>query len=365
MNISAYPMHGLSKMLTEGFRTRDAHLIEWFARLGNEVEVHSRPDPAPLVWRARWRRTESSPEGVIDRSRTVLRIPNLMDRTRWWVDSLRYYRAPAPASSIISWTPFAFQATGVRDTLQRTTMRVHFDLLDDWSIHHAFSGLRPEIESAYQHAFERAGSVTANSEGTLALAHRFGRRDAVLLPNGVDPERFPQTSTASGAPTIGYFGKIGRRLDDALIRDVARALPEFRFVFAGPVLERATRTALNGLPNVQFLGDIPYSRAAETLASFDVGWVPHGVERGQVGGDAIKIYEYRAAGLPVVTTPIIGVRERPIPGVLVAEAARHHAVLRSLFPPGSSRAPRDCVELPIEHTWQYKAQFILGQLAAS
>lgn len=362
MRISAYPMHGLAKMLVEGFRTRDAHLIEWFARLGADVDVHSRPDPLPVAWLARLRRTESPPRRVTDRGRTVLRVPNLVDRKRWWVDATRHYGSPEAGSQIVSWTPFAFLSTGLRDAIEREHARAHFDLLDDWSIHHAFGSIRTEVESAYRRAFELAASVSANSEGTMALAHRFGRTDARLVPNGVDPERFGAVSTATGPPTIGYFGKIGRRVDDALVRSVATALPEFRFVFAGPVLERSTRSALSGLPNVEFLGDVPYARAADTLASFDVGWVPHGVEKGQVGGDAIKIYEYRAAGLPVVTTPIIGVVERPMPGVVVAHAGEHAAMLRSLFRDGSPRAARDPIRLPVEHTWQHKAQFILEQL---
>lgn len=364
MQISAFPMHGLGKMLAEGFRTRDAHLIEWFARLGNTIEVHSRPDPAPLTWLGRTRRTEPVPPGVVDRGRSVWAVPDPRDRKRWWADSARRYRAPRAGSPLIFWTPFAPSSPAVREAITRDGVPNHLDLLDDWSIHHAFAGIRDEVEAAYRNAFELATSVSANSEGTLALAHRFGRSDAVLVPNGVDPERFARASTADGPPTIGYFGKIGRRVDDELVRRVALALPDYRFVFAGPVLDRATRAALDDLPNVEFVGDIPYSRAAETLAGFDVGWVPHGVERGQVGGDAIKIYEYRAAGLPVVTTPIIGVVERPIAGVIVADASAHAAALSNLFRAHHPRAARDPIRLPVEHTWEHKARWMLERLAS-
>ncbi len=359
--LDVFPMHGLTKMLSEGFRTRDAHLIEWFSKLGRQVSVYSRPDPWPVKSMERMRRTESIPEGVGDKGRQVLTMPPLRDRKQWWILSTKYFRYES-TSPIVTWNPFMFRSAGVMMSVKKSPRHIHLDLLDDWSVHHGYSSIRSEVEKAYQQAFETAQTVSANSEGTVALAQRYGRSDVKLLPNGVDPQRFSTISRASGRPKIGYFGKIGRRLDTRLIRSTAIALPDYDFLFAGPVLDSETKDELVDLANIVFLGDIPYRDAARTLASFDLGWVPHGVVSGQVGGDAIKIYEYRAAGLPVVTTPIIGVKERPLDGVNVADADDHPMVIRSYFQQ-DNRAERIPSQIPNENTWQYKAEMILASIS--
>lgn len=354
-------MHGASKMLTEGFRTRDAHLIEWFAKLGVNVEVLSRPDPFPLPQLARRRRTEFLPAGVAARETSVFRVPPLRDRKRWWVQSADHYPTPTGDGPLVVWSPVVFLSSRITRHITTTKPAVHFDLLDDWTVHHAFTTIHPELEEAYSVGFQLATSVSANSEGTAALAARFNRGDVDLLPNGVDPQRFALKPTASGPITVGYFGKIGRRLDASLIKRTVIALPDIQFVFAGQVLEKETVRLIGSHPNLHFVGDVPYRDAARTLASFDIGWVPHGVDEGQVGGDAIKIYEYRAAGLPVITTPIIGVRERPLEGVIVSANA-HETQIRALATGGGGRVPRQPMVIPATNTWKHKAEFILQRL---
>lgn len=361
----AFPMHGYFKMMTEGYRTRDAHLLQWFARLldgSRPLLVASRPEPFPrksLSLLAR--RTEEPLPGTRDLSPQVLTIPDLRYPKKWWIESVRHFRVPDRiAGPTVIWNPTVGLSDGIMRSAERAG-RLHVDLLDDWTLHAAFEDIWPDVERAYARLLGAADSVTANSEGTVALARRFGRSDAVLLPNGCDPDRFDPTSLASGRTVVGYLGKIGARLDERLIEATARACPEFDFWLAGPVLEKDFGSSLRDVPNVRMLGDVPYRDVPALLQRFDVGWVPHGVEVGQVGGDAIKIYEYRAAALPVLTTPIIGTRERPMDGVLVRDGGEHGAELQRMVGEGP-RVPRRGGVLPIEMTWRYKASTILSLL---
>lgn len=218
--------------------------------------------------------------------------------------------------------------------LARSNPGVHLDLLDDWTVHYAFRRLRDEVESSYRRMFHDARTVTANSEGTLALAHRFGRNDAVLLTNGVDPERFDQGRSGDPRPTVGYVGKLGTRIDVDLVLRAAAANPGLRFVFAGPVLDGDFDKQVRESPNVTWLGDVHYEDMPGLLTTFDLGWVPHRVGEGEVGGDVIKTYEYRAAGLPVLSTPIAGIHDRGFTNVTVLDRAEHAAWLGSAFSDG-------------------------------
>lgn len=358
-----FPMHGQRKLLEEGYRTRDGHMIEWFGRhLDGEssVQVVSRPEPALMPAR---HRGGTPAHNTVSLERRTLRVPKLTDKRHWWVRSAGAYPAlPALAegAAAVVWNPFLALAPATANPFSSPGLVV-LDLLDDWTIHYAFSSIRPQVERAYASAFAAADHVTANAEGTAELARRFGRDDVHLLPNGVDPERFSTDSEATGPTTIGYVGKIGRRLDlDGIIATV-RARPGDQFVFAGPILDDEYRAPLSQLPNVALLGDVHYDDVPRLLTTFDVGWVPHRVGAGEVGGDVIKTYEYRAAGLPVLTTPVEGASSRGLTDVHVAEIGQHADWLSTVASSGP-RVPRRTSATPRTVTWRHKSAFVLSLL---
>lgn len=362
--LTAFPMHGQHKLSNEGYRTRDGHLIEWFGRKLLEqgpVAVVSRPEPIALAPMRRMR-PESIATNTKPVSTYIWRLPSLRDRQRWWVDSLHAYHrvADLAESPVVTWNPFLALSSAWR-AVSSSPRLVAFDLLDDWTLHYAFAGVRDEVTRAYRALLERADLVTANAEGTVELAQRYGRDDVVLLTNGCDPERFDSTSVASGRMTVGYVGKIGRRLDLGLIVEAARALPEISFVFAGPVLDQEYRRPMGGCTNILMLGDQHYRQVPDLLRSFDIGWVPHRVGEGEVGGDVIKTYEYRAAGLPVLSTPVTGARTRGLDAVTVLDADGHIEWLRRRTLEGP-RVPRVVSELPSDVRWEGKAEFIMDRL---
>jgi glycosyltransferase involved in cell wall biosynthesis len=363
LSLLTFPMHGQRKLLEEGYRTRDGHMIEWFGRHlegQSRVEVISRPEP--FLRPAKPLSGTPARNTVSVESRT-LRVPKLTDKRHWWVRSAGAYPAldsVAAGAPAVVWNPFVALASRASNPFL-SEGKVVLDLLDDWTVHYAFSTIREQVEKAYAAAFEAADHVTANAEGTAELARRFGRDDVHLIPNGVDPERFSTMSAASGPMTVGYVGKIGRRLDLDGIVDTIRELPSVSFVFAGPILDDEYRNPLSELPNVTLLGDVHYEEVPALLTSFDVGWVPHRVGDGEVGGDVIKTYEYRAAGLPVLTTPVVGSSSRGLSNVNVAMMEEHKVWLHSINARGP-RVERQIAETPSDQTWQRKSAFVLALL---
>lgn len=364
-NTLAYPMHGQYKLSNEGYRTRDGHIIEWLGRFASASESHvdvvSRPEPMVLAPLRRIRGSVAA--GTIANQTLTFRVPSIEPK-HWWVRSARAYPKVDVfgGSPAVVWNPFTAMAPAGRSPFSGHR-RVALDLLDDWTIHHGFAPIRSEVEVAYRRAFEASSVVFANSEGTLELAHRFGRSDAELMPNGVDPERFSRTPNAHGPLTIGYVGKIGKRLDAKLIPEVCGAFPDVRFVFAGPFTDTHDeyKKLLLSLPNVELLGDVFYDDVPALMATFDLGWVPHSVGQGEVGGDAIKIYEYRATGLQVLTAPIIGAGRTLKEGVHVVPAdqqvAWFHEAIR-----GRERLERIPANIPDELTWRHKARRVAQAL---
>lgn len=356
--ILALPMHGEVKLRNEGLRTRDAHVLEWISRLRPQLPIHlySRPEPWPRVSVAR-RLGGSLPASVVCNSPQPLAIPPVRDRRRWWIQSRRF-ASKYPANDVVAtivWNPTAPVLAG------DVGGRVLFDLLDDWLIHPEFEGIRSEVRAGYADWFERADLVTANSEATLTLAHSYGRDDAVLILNGCDPERFKSDHNPTGDFIVGYGGKISERLDTGLIKECAAALPGVIFEFAGPILARRPKRELNELRNVRFLGDVAYRDYPEVFVSWDIAWVPHRVGSGETGGDLIKLYEYRAAGLPTISTRVAG-WERAMPGVTALDRDAICSALEQISQGGPGSIPRECYDLPAELTWSHKTGEVLSML---
>lgn len=353
-------MHGEVKMRSEGLRTRDAHLLECFSQTSPNLNVlvHSRPEPWPRVSLARWKGGPLPSSWRMQSPQPVV-VPLYRDKRRWWVKSGRYGAAWPAVDAVLIWNPIAGAAQ--IGTLPTTTPTV-VDLLDDWSAHQAFRSIYKEVNEAYRALFARSDVVTANSEATLLLAQTLGRSDAKLIRNGCDPTRFESVVDPHDRFTVGYGGKIGHRLDTALVRRAALRFPHWTFEFVGPVLVPRTKASLRDLSNVTFVGDVRYSAYPSALRRWDVAWVPHVTGAGEVGGDVIKIYEYRAAGLPVVIPKIIG-WERALPGVVVADPPDLLDRLATLAGPGvATYVKRDRYDTPESDTWRFKADQMLQLL---
>ena len=108
-------------------------------------------------------------------------------------------------------------------------------------------------------------------------------------------------------PIIGYAGKLGLRIDVSLILRLADTLRSGNIVLAGPTMSPRWIRPLLSHPRVRLVGDLHYSLLPDFLAAIDVGIVPHRVGAMENSGDPTKVYEYLAAGRPVISTAIGGI----------------------------------------------------------
>lgn len=137
-----------------------------------------------------------------------------------------------------------------------------------------------------------------------------------LLQNAVDESAYqvqqtPQpTALASlNSPILGYIGLISARLDLALLDDLAAAQPAWSFVLLGTLYRNGCEEVLDRLvarANVHFLAPVSGEEVARYVRWFDVGLAPYRVTLETMHASPLKVYEYLAAGLPVVATPVPG-----------------------------------------------------------
>jgi glycosyltransferase involved in cell wall biosynthesis len=117
-----------------------------------------------------------------------------------------------------------------------------------------------------------------------------------------EPEDFPEELKDIKHPVAGFVGGISDWVDVSLIAAAARQLPEVNFVLIGPVL--ADVSCFTGMDNVRLLGAKPYKNLPAYVRNFDVCLVPFKINKLTESVNPIKMFEYLAAGKPVISTPL-------------------------------------------------------------
>jgi teichuronic acid biosynthesis glycosyltransferase TuaH len=178
--------------------------------------------------------------------------------------------------------------------------------------HADFPGL-PHWTRHYQElTLRRADRVIVSARALRddAVRVRRSEKDVFVIGNGVDHAAFHRAlsmrAREPGAkPRIGYLGAIAPWLDFDLVIAAASARPEWEFVLVGPVLSGAAPALarLAALPNVMVRPAVTPDDVPGVLAAFDVGLIPFRLTSLTAGVNPNKLYEYLAAGLPVVSTP--------------------------------------------------------------
>lgn len=218
-----------------------------------------------------------------------------------------------PRSGIIAYVHFA----PVRAMLDRfDDAVVVYDILDDLSIYDPDEiGLPLERRVVHHHGpmMQRADVVVASAPA-LVERHERERPDIQLVENGVDVALFGLGAARpvdvpppqEGTPIIGYHGAIAPWFDFELMQELVVAMPHHRFLIVGPVDPAAAEEAarLFEAPNVQHVAERPSNEIPGYVGVFDVGIIPFRVTRMTEGVSPLKMFEYMAAGKPVVATPL-------------------------------------------------------------
>ncbi|HLT30091.1 MAG TPA: glycosyltransferase [Myxococcaceae bacterium] len=156
--------------------------------------------------------------------------------------------------------------------------------------------------------------LVVTSSGILEEEKKKQNAHTVLVRHGVDFKHFskaldpkleiPEALRALPKPIIGFFGLIAPWVDLEAIEKVARDHPTGSVVLLGKVAPDADVSRLEALPNVHFMGRRPYSELPAWCKGFDVALMPFVIDRLTLNSNPLKVREYLAAGLPVVSSDL-------------------------------------------------------------
>ncbi len=170
---------------------------------------------------------------------------------------------------------------------------------------------------ASEKRFAKRADLVLASAPALAERLRTISEHVLYAPNVADTELFatalndgPLDPAMAELPTprIVFTGAVvTTKLDIGLLVELARARGQWSFALVGPVGPgdpRADVSALAAEPNIHLLGRRPYEQLPRVLRAADAGIIPYARNELTNGIFPMKVYEYLAAGLPVVATPL-------------------------------------------------------------
>jgi hypothetical protein len=277
---------------------------------------------------------------------------------------------PTGLANRVLWS-FAYN---VPERARLANARLVYDVIDHPDV---FPYPERVLKRNHERALEEANAVFAVSQPLLEVV-RQRRGDAVYLPNGVEFARFaaapnpnsiPEEITRTrsrGRPAAGYVGALARWVDSDLLAALAALRPDWDFFVVGEALDRSFDRFESARPaTLHMVGARPYPTIPSILSGFDAGLIPFRIGPEGANASPIKLYEYLAAGLPVLATPI---REcELVPEVEVATSAAGFSDLldRARGLRRSDDFQRRARDRARENDWSARARTVLELLGLS
>ena len=135
--------------------------------------------------------------------------------------------------------------------------------------------------------------------------------NSYLLTNGVDFKKFvglhdkPIELTKIPGKKVIYVGAISNWFDFEPLAYAAENMKDISFIIIGPILDKNINFfEKNNFSNIYYLGPRRHELIPDYISNCDCGIIPFKVNKLTYGGCFIKMFEYFASGIPVVSSSL-------------------------------------------------------------
>jgi glycosyltransferase involved in cell wall biosynthesis len=232
---------------------------------------------------------------------------------------------------------------------------------------------------AAESRFAARADLVLASAPALAKRLRTLSSNVIDAPNVADTELFAKAlipsppapldpeMAALPAPRIVFTGAIvAMKLDLEMLTELAKLRRGWSFALVGPIgpgEPNADISVLTREPNIHLLGPRSYTELPAVLRAADAGLIPYRRNTLTESIFPMKVYEYLAAGLPVVATPLPALAK--VADVLTAADAQSIAeLLDEALAEDSPERRAERSRAAASHSWDRRLEEIATAIAA-
>lgn len=212
------------------------------------------------------------------------------------------------------------------NALKRLASEIIYELIDPWDTELGKGWYDIKVE---KNIVDQANILTATAVYLKKRLEHNTNRLVHLIPNAYDDILFNphvhynRPIDLPDGPIIGYVGALwGSWFDIQLIIKLASKYSNCNIVLIGEY--NGQYDSLVPL-NVHFIGLKPQHKLPVYLSHFKLGLIPFKVNKVTFGVNPLKVYEYLAMGLPVVSTNMPELQD--MPNVFIAKDEEHFLYL--------------------------------------
>jgi glycosyltransferase involved in cell wall biosynthesis len=177
-------------------------------------------------------------------------------------------------------------------------------------IYHCYDEIRGAQKWARKHGVALENRLLKMVDGVIVTSQGLYNsksdlcKACFMVKNAVNFNLFSRGfySQINTEKTVGYIGSIDERLDYDLLQYVLTQMPDVKFVFVGRINTESGNTVLHQFPNASFTGAKKPDELPGYLKTFSAGIIPFVKSDFTRGIYPMKINEYLAVGLPVIST---------------------------------------------------------------
>jgi glycosyltransferase involved in cell wall biosynthesis len=153
--------------------------------------------------------------------------------------------------------------------------------------------------------------LAKNARGIVVISSHVGEyykkynKNLLAVHDAVSLKRFVPVQEVTDEKVVVYTGTISKLKGVDYLVEAARLMPEVKFVLAG-ILHK---DFLNFVwpDNVEYVGKVEQSELPQILSRASVLVIPH--PDNEYSQSPMKLFEYMASGVPIVSTNLVSLRE--------------------------------------------------------
>ena len=218
-------------------------------------------------------------------------------------------------------------------------------------------------ETMEQEFFATVDGAVFTSLDLLQNKKRLESLPSLYLPHGVDYELFSCENSATTPiealekikkPIVGLVGTLDSRIDLSAIVYLAKRFPQCSFILIGQVNMPLTLLEEHG--NVHLLGRVPYPELPLYLRYFDVGLIPYVLGDFTKAINPLKLMEYYAVGMPVISSRLQNIVDMPGPLYIADTHKEYGNHLETILHSDMPELRHQAQEVARKNSWAVRAE---------